>query len=138
ALRQAQGWVVIALFACTIGLLADQSRAAQALRPPVAKRSPVALEHHGISHTDDYAWLRTKKLDEVLRRPEALEAPIHAHLEAEARYARSVLAPNRAVEQRLLAEMRGRISLRDATVPETRGPWQYYTRYAAGAQRKLH
>ena len=41
------------------------------------------VEHHGISHTDDYAWLQTENLEGVLQRPEALDDPIRRHLEAE-------------------------------------------------------
>ena len=52
-------------------------------RPPVAERKPVTSEHHGIALTDDYAWLQTEKLEEVLQNPEALEEPIRRHLEAE-------------------------------------------------------
>jgi oligopeptidase B len=106
--------------------------------PPVAERKPVASEHHGIAHVDEYAWLESEKLEEVLQRPEALEEPIRKHLEAEAHYARAILAPNRALERRLVAEMRGRISRRDEAVPEPWGPWEYYTRYPTGSQRKLH
>src|SRR3990172_1191599 len=63
------------------------SEAAERLRPPVAERKPVTLQHHGITFMDDYAWMRTQKLEEVLQRPEALEEPIRQHLEAESRYA---------------------------------------------------
>src|SRR5262245_49301364 len=106
--------------------------------PPVAERKPVTSEHHGIAHVDEYAWLESEKFEEVLQRPEALEEPIRRHLEAEAHYARAILTPNRALERRLVAEMRGRVSRRDEAVPEPWGPWEYYTRYPAGSQRKLH
>jgi oligopeptidase B len=111
---------------------------ARELRPPAAERRPVVAEHHGVHHSDDYAWLRTAKLDEVLQHPEALERPIMTYLEAENAYARNVLAPNRALQRQLLTEMRGRLRPTEQSVPEARGPWQYYTRYPAGAQRRLH
>jgi oligopeptidase B len=115
-----------------------QAPAADAPRPPAAERRPVSVEHHGITLTDDYAWLRTARLEELLERPEVLEPEIRAHLEAESRYAEAMLAPNRALERRLVAEMRARISPRDATVPEAWGPWEYYSRYEGGRQRRMH
>ena len=107
---------------------------AEAPRPPVAKRIPETLEHHGISHTDDYAWLQTENLEGVLQRPETLHDPIRRHLEAEDHYARAMLAPNGELERQLVAEMRGRISRRDEAVPEGWGPWKYYTRYQLGSR----
>ena len=112
--------------------------AADLPQPPVTKRIPVTTEHHGITHTDDYAWLKTTKPEDILEEPEVLENPIRAHLDAESAYARAMLAPNRALERRLVAEMRGRLSRRDRTVPEAWGPWEYYTRYPDGAQRRVH
>src|SRR5436190_3243225 len=128
----------VATLALAASLIAQQGVAEEPPRPPMAERMPVTSEHHGIAHTDDYAWLQTEKLEEVLQHPEALEEPIRKHLEAEGLYARAMLAPNRALERRLVAEMRARVSRRDEAVPEPWGPWQYYTRYQAGSQRKLH
>jgi oligopeptidase B len=126
------------LLALATGGVALPAAAAEAPPPPVAERRPVTSEHHGIALTDDYAWLRTARLEAVLARPDALEAPIRRHLDAEARYARAVLAANRNLERQLLAEMKGRVSPRDATVPQPWGPWEYYLRYAEGSQRRLH
>ena len=50
---------------------------------PVAARKPVSTQHHGIALVDDYAWMRTAKLEAVLADTDALEAPIRAHLDAE-------------------------------------------------------
>src|SRR4029079_5070963 len=76
--------------------------AAEPPRPPVTKRTPVTTEHHGVAITDDYAWLKSGKPEDILEEPETLESPIRAHLEAETAYARAVLAPNRALERRLV------------------------------------
>jgi hypothetical protein len=111
------------------------NKVAQALN---AERKPVKTVRHGVTLVDDYAWLRTAKPEAVLAKPELLEAPIRRHLEAEERYAAALLAPNKALEQRLVEEMRGRTSANDDTVPEANGPFEYYSRYDKGAQRKLH
>ncbi len=121
-----------------LGVLPQHLRAADAPPPPIAERRPVTTFHHGVAITDDYGWLRTEKLEQVLQNPETLEAPIRKYLEAENRYAHAVLAANRTLERTLLAEMKSRVSPRDASVPQPWGPWEYYMRYAEGSQRRLH
>ena len=120
----------------TVALPSPQ--AAEPVKPPVTKRATVTTEHHGIAHTDDYAWLKSGRPEDILEEPETLESPIRAHLDAEGAYARAILGPNRTLERRLVAEMRGRLSPRDQSVPEPWGAWEYFTRYPVGSQRKLH
>jgi len=121
-----------------IGFPEHSSLAAEPPPAPVAERRPVTTQHHGIRLTDDYGWLRTEDPEEVVGEPAALEARIRAYLDAESAYARAMLAPNRALEHQLAAEMRGRLSRRDQTVPEAWGGWEYFTRYPLGAQRNVH
>src|SRR5262249_28203315 len=132
------GAVYCIISALAIGFPEHCSLAAEPPSPPVAERRPVTAHHHGIRLTDDYAWLRTADPEEVVEEPTALEAPIRAYLDAENAYARSMLAPNRALERRLAVEMRGRLSRRDKTVAEAWGAWEYFTRYPIGAQRNVH
>ena len=49
-----------------------------------------------------------------------------------------MLGANRALERQLLGGDEGRVSPRDATVPQAWGPWEYYLRYPEGSQRRLH
>ncbi len=50
--------------------------------PPRAAKRPVSATHHGVTLTDDYAWLRAPNWQEVMRDPTVLDAEIRAYLEA--------------------------------------------------------
>jgi oligopeptidase B len=127
-----------ALLLIAVLLAAIAAPQAEEPRGPSTERRERTSRHFGVVLSDDYAWLRTAKPDAVLARPEALEPPIRAHLDAERRYARTVLQADGRLERRLVAEMKRRIPQREQSVPETKGDWEYYARYAAGAQRRLH
>lgn len=129
------------LFFCLFAALAAvplDGEARDATPPPVAARKPVTMTHHGVQLTDDYAWMRTAKPEAVLSKPDLLEPAIKRHLAEEKRYATKLLAPYAALEAQIVAEMKARASVEADTVPETFGPFAYYTRYAPGAERKLH
>src|SRR5690606_23473995 len=51
--------------------------------PPVAKRVEHSHTHHNIRRDDPYAWLRADNWQEVMQKPETLDAEIRAYLEAE-------------------------------------------------------
>ena len=51
--------------------------------PPLAPRRPSKRTLHGVTLTDDYAWLKDPNWQEVLRKPELLAPDIRAYLEAE-------------------------------------------------------
>ena len=105
--------------------------------PPRASRRPLITVHHGITRVDDYAWLRAANWQAVMRDPALLDPAIRAHLEAENAYLAAIMADTEALQERLFAEMKGRIKEDDASVPAPDGAFAYYTRYVTGAQHPL-
>ncbi|WP_421724293.1 S9 family peptidase [Bauldia sp.] len=108
-----------------------------ALKPPVAERRPVTDTRHGISRTDDYAWLRADNWQQVMREPAALPADIRAYLEAENAYTDAEMADEEALRETLFKEMRGRIKEDDSSVPVPDGPYAYGVRYTEGAEHPM-
>jgi oligopeptidase B len=107
------------------------------LVPPQAQRKPTTATWHGVTLTDDYAWLRAANWQEVMRDPDKLEPAIRAHLEAENAYAERVLADTVPLQDALFAEMKARIKEDDSTVPAPDGPYSYYVRYREGGQHPV-
>jgi oligopeptidase B len=105
--------------------------------PPLAARHPVTLSHHGLTVTDDYAWLKDPNWQTVLQQPEALAPEIRAHLEAENAYANSVLGGTAGLQAKLVAEMRGRIKEDDSSVPSPDGAFAYFRKYREGGQHQM-
>ena len=62
-------------------------------KPPVAPRRPSRRTLHGVTLTDDYAWLKDANWQEVLRDPALLDPDIRSYLEAENRYTEAILGP---------------------------------------------
>jgi oligopeptidase B len=104
---------------------------------PVAPRRPQSFSRHGITITDDYAWLKDGKWQEVLRDPSLLDPEIRNYLEAENEYTESILGPTAGLQKTLVAEMRGRIKEDDSSVPSPDGPFAYLHRYREGGQHEL-
>jgi oligopeptidase B len=99
-------------------------------KPPVAAKKPQSFTHHGVTVTDDYAWLRDPGYPEV-KDPEIL-----AHLEAENAWFQAHMAPRQPLIDTLFAEMRGRIKEADKSVPQKDGDWLYWIEYEDGAEYK--
>ena len=51
--------------------------------PPVAAKKPISDTRHGITRTDDYAWLRADNWQAMFKDPAILDPAIRQHLEAE-------------------------------------------------------
>ncbi len=105
--------------------------------PPRAERRPFSATRHGITRIDDYAWLKAENWQQAMRDPAVLPEAIRRHLEAENAYTAAVMAPTQALQDRLFAEMKGRIKEDDSTVPMPDGPWSYFRRYVEGGQHPL-
>ena len=98
--------------------------------PPVAATKPYTVTApHGAGREDEYYWLR----DDTRKNPEML-----AFLAAENQYADAVMKPQAALEEKLYADIVGRIKQDDSTVPYLDKGYWYYTRYEEGKDYPIH
>jgi len=107
-------------------------------KPPVAAKVPHRIEQLGRVRVDDYAWMKDDNWQQVLRDPKVLRADVREHLDAENAYTKAALADTEALQAQMFAEMKGRIKEDDSSVPTPDGPWDYYSRYALGAEHPVH
>ena len=96
---------------------------------PRATPRPHRVSATGGVRTDEYYWLR----DDARNDPDVI-----AYLEAENAYTRAMLAHAAPLEQRLYAEIVGRIKQDDASVPWRRRGYWYYSRYEEGREYPIH
>jgi oligopeptidase B len=112
-------------------------RQSRTVKPPVAPRHPVTQTAHGLSWSDEYAWIRAENWQEVLRDPATLPGPINTLLRAENRYCAALMKDTTSLQKDLVAEMRGRIKEDDSAPPSKDGPYAYYQRYNKGGEHPL-
>ena len=105
---------------------------------PVAPRREHSFTHHGITLTDEYAWLKDPNWQEVLRDPSVLNPDIRAYLESENHYADALLGHTTDLQRQLVAEMRGRIKEDDSSVPSPDGRFAYLRKFREGGQHELY
>ena len=92
-------------------------------RVPSAPKRPQEFSDHGDIRNDPWFWLRD--IDD----PETQE-----YLKTENAYTEAIMEPERALQETLFEEMRGRIKEDDSTVPQKDGDYYYYTRFEEGNQ----
>jgi oligopeptidase B len=116
---------------------APRLRRVDARALPRAERRAVTTTRHGVTLTDDFAWLKAPNWQAVMRDPAVLAPAIRAYLEAENAQADAALADTRALQDALFAEMRGRIKEDDSSVPAPDGHWAYFHRYREGGEHPI-
>ncbi len=98
--------------------------------PPVAAKIPHSFSHHGLTVSDDYAWLRDPGY------PEVTDKTVLAHLEAENAWFESRMGERKPVIDALFKEMRARIKEADKSVPQKDGDFLYWIEFEEGAEYK--
>lgn len=101
---------------------------------PIAARRPHTTTVHGVTISDDFAWLRAENWQEVMRQPALLDTEIRAYLDAENAYWQASLAHTADLRETLFTEMKARLKEDDRQVPTPDGPWEYFPRYVKGGQ----
>ena len=90
-------------------------------------RPPTRLAAHGQERLDPWYWLRQRSNPEVIK-----------YLRAENAYADAMMAHTRPLQERLFAEIKGRIKQTDTSVPYRIKRHLYYTRVEDGLQYPIH
>ncbi len=98
-------------------------------KPPVAKRVPRALTHHGHTRQDPYYWLRDDKRE---------DSEILQYLKDENAYVGTILKPTEKLQEELFEEIKGRIKKDDASVPYLLDGYWYYSRFEKGKEYPIH
>jgi oligopeptidase B len=97
-------------------------------KAPIATAKPSSKTVHGVTLTDDYAWLRDPKYPEVTD-PDVLD-----YLKAENAYFESAMAPHAPLIETIFQEMKGRIKEDDQSVPAKDGDYFYWRAFETGGQ----
>ncbi len=92
-----------------------------------AKKIPYKHEVHGDVRPDDYFWMRERDTPDVL-----------AFLEQENRRTAEALKSVETIEAQLFQEMKARIKEDDSSVPRSRGPYSYFSKFVAGQEYAFH
>jgi oligopeptidase B len=95
--------------------------------PPQAPRRRTVLRVHGDERVDDWYWLRERD-----------DPQVTAYLEAENDYTEAMTAPTTDLQERLYAEIRGRIQETDESAPVPHGGHWYFRRTVEGLQYAIH
>jgi oligopeptidase B len=95
---------------------------------PTAARKPFTKTVHGVTLSDDYAWLRDPKYPEVTD-PEVLD-----YLKAENAYFEAAMAPHAPLIETIFQEMKGRIKEDDQSVPAKDGDYFCWRAFETGGQ----
>ncbi|RYD57233.1 MAG: S9 family peptidase [Sphingomonadales bacterium] len=101
-------------------------------KPPIAATRPHSFSAHNVQIDDPWAWLKDPGY------PEITDKDVLAYLEEENAYFEAVMAPHKALSERLFTEMRGRIKEDESTVPQKDGDWLYWTDYETGGEYPRH
>ncbi|HEV2475138.1 MAG TPA: S9 family peptidase [Candidatus Dormibacteraeota bacterium] len=95
--------------------------------PPSAPRRPRVLEAHRDRRVDPYYWLRDRQDPEVI-----------AYLESENAYTAGVMSGLRELEDKLYAEVVGRVQETDYSAPVFHKGWWTYTRTVEGLDYEIY
>lgn len=98
------------------------------VKPPIAAKKPFEIvAKHGHKRTDDYYWMKNRQDTAVIH-----------YLEAENAYADTMMAHTKPLQEKLFAEMKGRIKEKEESVPYRLDDYLYYTRYEEGYEYPIY
>ncbi len=97
------------------------------MKPPVARKIPTVLSHHGDTRIDNYYWLNQRENPEVIN-----------HIKKENSYCNFVLKSTKKLQEKLFLEMKGRMKEEESTAPYFKNGYWYYERYEKNREHPIY
>ncbi len=97
------------------------------IKAPTVAIKPHPMSLHGDTREDNYYWLNDPKNPAVIK-----------YLNEENAYTDTVMAPTKALQEKLFNEMKGRVKEQDESVPVKDGNYYYYSKYVEGGEYPVY
>ena len=96
---------------------------------PKLRKEKKVINLHGDELTDDYAWIKQKDWQSVLKDPSKLNEEVLKYIKEENNYKSDQLKDLTDLKNKIFNELKGRIKDKDSSVPIKDGAYSYYSKY---------
>ena len=101
---------------------------------PKLRKETNSIKIHNEDLPDNYAWIKQKNWQEVLKNPTKLNDEVANYLTEENAFVKEQLKENKQLETEIFQELKGRIKDKDSSVPLKDGAYYYFSEYEEGSE----
>ena len=101
---------------------------------PKLRKEKKVINIHEDELYDDYAWIKQKDWQAVLKDPSKLNREVLKYIEDENKFKDSKLNHLKDLKQKIFDELKGRIKDKDSSVPLKDGKFSYYSKYTENSE----
>jgi len=101
---------------------------------PKLRKETNSIKIHNEDLPDNYAWIKQKNWQEVLKNPTKLNDEVANYLTEENAFVKEQLKEKEQLETEIFQELKGRIKDKDSSVPLRDGAYYYFSEYEEGSE----
>ena len=101
---------------------------------PKLRKETNSIKIHNEDLPDNYAWIKQKNWQEVLKNPTKLNDEVANYLTEENAFVKERLKEKEQLETEIFQELKGRIKDKDSSVPLKDGAYYYFSEYEGGSE----
>jgi len=101
---------------------------------PKLRKETNSIKIHNEDLPDNYAWIKQKNWQEVLKNPTKLNDEVANYLTEENAFVKEQLKEKEQLETEIFQELKGRIKDKDLSVPLKDGAYYYFSEYEGGSE----
>ena len=101
---------------------------------PKLRKETNSIKIHNEDLPDNYAWIKQKNWQEVLKNPTKLNDEVANYLTEENAFVKEQLKEKKQLETEIFQELKSRIKDKDSSVPLKDGAYYYFSEYEEGSE----